>query len=563
MAFAWLLMLVELAVELIYPLLMAIIIDQGIVKKDLDVVLKWGVFMFALSLFAFLAGIINSFFAAHVSQHFAYDVRESLFKKIQAFSFSNLNRFPASSFITRMTNDVTQVQNTVFMSLRIMLRAPLLVIGGAIMALFVNVKLALVLIAFVPLLIVFLIWMMKKGGAMFKKVQQQLDAVNGVMQENLAGMRLIKAFIRRKHEEDRFIKANQALRDQTITALRVVETTMPILLFFMNVSILAVLWLGSSEVNNGQILVGEIVAIVNYGFRMTAALSILTFVIMAFSRARASSQRISEVLTTEIDLVDDEKIQCSPAISSGKVEFREVSFRYPGHSSSVLQNVSFIAPAGKKLAILGATGSGKSSLVQLIPRLYDVDHGTILIDDVNIREMKLADLRKQIGFVPQETVLFSGTIKENIGWGKDDASLEEIIEAAEKAQIHHTIVQMPEQYETVLGQKGVNLSGGQKQRLSIARALVRKPKLLILDDSTSALDLKTEAALLEALEEDASTLLIITQKMSTAMNAEMILLLEDGQLIAKGNHKKLMAHSTLYQRIYQSQFGQEELVYGQ
>lgn len=563
MAIAWLLMLVELAVELIYPLLMAIIIDQGIVKKDLDVVLKWGVFMLALSLLAFLAGIINSFFAAHVSQHFAYDVRESLFKKIQAFSFSNLNRFPTSSFITRMTNDVTQVQNTVFMSLRIMLRAPLLVLGGAIMALFVNVKLALVLIAFIPLLVAFLIWMMKKGGAMFKKVQQQLDAVNSVMQENLTGMRLIKAFIRRKHEENRFIKTNQALRDQTITALRVVETTMPVLLFFMNVSILAVLWLGSNEVNNGEILVGEIVAIVNYGFRMTAALSILTFVIMAFSRARASSQRISEVLTTEIDLVDDEKIQCSPTITSGKVEFREVSFRYPDHSSSVLQNVSFRAPAGKKLAILGATGSGKSSLVQLIPRLYDVDHGTILIDDVDIRGMKLADLRKQIGFVPQETILFSGTIKENIGWGKEDASLEDIIEAAEKAQIHHTIVQMPDQYETVLGQKGVNLSGGQKQRLSIARALVRKPKLLILDDSTSALDLKTEAALLEALDEDASTLLIITQKMSTAMNAEMILLLENGQLIAKGNHHELMAHSPLYQRIYQSQFGQEELVYGQ
>lgn len=562
MAIAWLLMLVELAVELIYPLLMAIIIDQGIVKKDLDVVLKWGVIMLALSLFAFLAGIINSFFAAHVSQHFAYDVRESLFKKIQAFSFSNLNRFPASSFITRMTNDVTQVQNTVFMSLRIMLRAPLLVLGGAIMALFVNVKLALVLIAFVPLLIIFLIWMMKKGGALFKKVQQQLDAVNGVMQENLAGMRLIKAFIRRKHEEDRFIKANQGLRDQTISALRVVETTMPVLLFFMNVSILAVLWFGSNEVYNGKILVGEVVAIVNYGFRMTAALSILTFVIMAFSRARASSQRISEVLTTEIDLIDHDKIQCSTPITNGKVEFKEVSFHYPGHSFSVLQNVSFIAPAGKKLAILGATGSGKSSLVQLIPRLYDVDHGTILIDDVDIREMKLADLRKQIGFVPQETILFSGTIKENIGWGKDNASLEEIIEAAEKAQIHHTIVQMPDQYETVLGQKGVNLSGGQKQRISIARALVRKPKLLILDDSTSALDLKTEAALLEALDEDASTLLIITQKMSTAMNAEMILLLEDGQVIAKGNHHELMAHSSLYQRIYQSQFGQEELVYG-
>lgn len=556
MAVALLFMFVELAVELWQPLLMAKIIDDGVMKKDLHVIWQWGGLMIGISCFAFMGGILNSFYAAHVSQSYGYDVRTSVFKKVQAFSFSNFDRFPTSSLITRMTNDVTQIQNTVFMSLRIMLRAPLVVIGGTIMALIVNVKLALFLAAVIPLLIAFLIWAMNKGGKLFRSVQEKLDAVNEVMRENLSGMRLIKALLRKEHERKRFTKANEELKNQTVSALRLMETTMPILLLVMNVSILGILWFGNMQVSTGETKVGEVVAIVNYAMRITGAFTPLSFIIMAFSRARASAHRISEVLETEIDLVDANDISSSSQKLEGRVEFRNVSFRYPGTDSFVLKDISFVFRPGKTVAVLGATGSGKSSLFQLIPRLYDASDGEIFIDNQDIQKMKLAHLRKQIGFVPQEALLFTGTVRENIAWGKEDSSMEEIIEAAKHAQIHETICKLPKQYNTRLGQKGVNLSGGQKQRLSIARALVRKPRLLLLDDSTSALDLKTEAKLLQALKQYTCTTCIITQKISTAMEADWILLLEDGKLLTQGDHYSLLKNSALYQRIYRSQFGE-------
>ncbi|MFC0273841.1 ABC transporter ATP-binding protein [Metabacillus herbersteinensis] len=557
------LMLVELFVELFHPLLIAKIIDDGILQRDLSVVIQWGAVMIVMSLVAFLSGVINSFFASHVSQSFGYDVRKSLFEKVQAFSFTNLSHFPTSSLITRMTNDVTQLQNTVFMSLRIMLRAPLLILGGMIMALVVNAKLALFLIITIPLMFVFLIWMMKKGATLFKNVQEKLDGVNSVMRENLAGMRLIKAFLRRKHEGKRFNRSNEDLKDGTIYALRLMEVTMPILLLVMNCSVLCVLWFGSVDVNTGEAQVGEVVAIVNYATRITSALSIFSFIIMAFSRARASAHRISDVLVTEIDLIDSKELATTSPIKEGEIEFKNVSFSYPNTSTEVLENLSFVARSGETVAILGATGSGKSSLFQLIPRLYDVKEGEILIDGVNLRQTKLSALRKQIGYVPQEALLFTGTVKENIGWGKEDASMEDIMEAAKNAQIHHTITQLSKGYDAVLGQKGVNLSGGQKQRLSIARALVRKPKILLLDDSTSALDLKTEAMLLQSLRHYSCTTLIITQKVSTAMEADSILLLEEGRILAEGNHEELLKQSELYQQIFRSQFGEEELRHAQ
>lgn len=549
--------LVELFVELFHPLLMAKIIDDGILEGDLSVVLKWGGVMVGISFIAFTAGILNSFFAAHVSQSFGYDMRKGLFEKVQSFSFTNFNIFPTSSLITRMTNDVTQLQNTIFMALRIMLRAPLLVIGGVIMALLVNVKLALILVLTIPFLISFLIWVMRKGGTLFRDVQAKLDGVNRVMRENLAGMRLIKAFLRRTHEGKRFTKANEELKDRTVLALRVIEVAMPVLLLVMNISILGVLWFGSFEVSKGDATVGEVVAIINYAMRITAAFSVFAFIIMGFSRAKASSQRISEVLDTEIDLVDSAEMNTSLRILDGKVEFDNVSFHYPGTESPVLQSISFSAKPGHTVAILGATGSGKSSLFQLIPRLYDVSKGDICIDQINIRNMKLETLRKQIGYVPQEVLLFTGTVKENIAWGKENASMEEIIEAAQSAQIHETIDKLPNKYETIVGQRGVNLSGGQKQRISIARALIRNPKILLLDDSTSALDLNTEAKLLKSLKEYECTTLIITQKISTAKEADSIILLEEGLILDEGNHEYLLKHSSLYQQIYKSQFGEE------
>ncbi|PLR66519.1 ABC transporter ATP-binding protein [Bacillus sp. UMB0893] len=559
MGVALALMLIELGVELLHPLIMAKIIDDGILKNDINVVIYWGSVMIGISIAAFAAGVTNSFYAAHVSQSFGFDVRKNLFEKVQSFSFANFNLFPASSLITRMTNDVTQLQNTIFMSFRIMLRAPLLIVGGTIMALIVNAKLALILLVSIPLLLGFLFWMMKKGSSLFKAVQERLDSVNGVMQENLTGMRIIKAFLRRNFEVSRFTKANEELRDGTVTALRLMEIAMPLLLLVMNISMLAILWFGSINVNSGEAKVGEVVAIVNYALRISSVLSIFSFIIMAFSRAKASAGRIHDVLETEVDLRDSIDAKESSVIEKGDIEFKSVSFTYPGTETAVLKDLSFTAKAGETIALLGATGSGKSSIFNLIPRLYDVTEGAIFIDQKNLLAMKLESLRGQIGFVPQESLLFTGSIKENIAWGKEGASIDEIKEAAGNAQIHETIENLPNGYDTRVGQKGVNLSGGQKQRISIARALVRKPKILLLDDSTSALDLKTEAKLLKAIKAYDCTIFIITQKISTAMEASQILLLDEGEILANGSHDELMQKSLLYQRIYQSQFGEEAL----
>ncbi|RSD24028.1 ABC transporter ATP-binding protein [Mesobacillus subterraneus] len=550
------LMLVELAVELVQPLLMAKIIDDGIVAGDLDTVIKWGGVMLGLSFLAFASGITNSFIAAHAGQSFGYDLREKLFAKVQAFSFANFSSFPSSSLITRITNDVTQLQNTLFMSLRIAMRAPLLVIGGIVMAMLVNFKLAIAFFIIIPPLLLFLIWIMTKAAGLFKTVQKRLDKVNGVMRENLVGMRLIKAFARGNHEGTRFETANDNLRDKTVYALRVTEVTIPVLLLFMNLTIIAVLWFGKIEVQTGTASVGEVVAIVNYAARITNAFSMFSWIIMVLSRAKASAERVTDVLNEEIDLQDTAESRKENRITDGKIEFENVSFTFPNMSIPILQDLSFSIRAGETVAVLGATGAGKTSMFQLIPRLYDVTDGVVRIDGQDIKAMKLKRLREGIGYVPQEAMLFTGSIKENLAWGKEDATYEEMVEAAASAQIHETIMKLPNQYDTLLGQKGVNLSGGQKQRLSIARALIKNPKILLLDDSTSALDLNTEAKLLEALSKYKCTTVIITQKISTAKEADKILLLDDGTLIDSGDHDSLLKTSTLYQAIYQSQFGE-------
>ncbi|MGM0806547.1 MAG: ABC transporter ATP-binding protein [Bacillota bacterium] len=550
--------LTELGVELLQPLIMAKIIDDGILKSDLSVIKYWGAVMFGLALVAFAAGIANSFFSAHVSQNYGFDIRRRVFEKVQSFSFVNFNKFPASSLITRMTNDVTQLQNTVFMSLRIMLRAPLLLAGGVIMSLIVNWKLALVLVVILPFLLFFLKWVLQTAGSMFRDVQDKLDGVNRVMRENLMGMRLIKAFLRRDFEKNRFEQASGELKEKTVFSLRLIEVSIPVLLFVMNIGILFILWFGSRQVSMGSIEVGEVVAIVNYSFRISSVLTIISFIIMAFSRAKASAQRIGEVLDTEIDLVESQDTDHSLKIGNGAVEFKKVSFHYPGSDVPVLRDLSFSVKPGETLAILGSTGSGKTSLFQLVPRLYDVTEGEVLVDGKNVMNYPIETLRKGIGVVPQEAVLFTGSISENIGWGKEGATTDEIISAAVDAQIHETVEKLPNQYDTRVGQRGVNLSGGQKQRLSIARALVRKPKILMLDDSTSALDLKTEGKLLKALRTYSCTTFIITQKISTAMEADHILLLDDGAVSAWGTHEELLNTSPLYVKIVQSQFGEED-----
>ena len=558
LSFALALMLVELIVDLWLPLLMARIINEGIVAQHLPAVVKWGGLMVGLALFGFVCGIVNSYYAAHVSQNFGHDIRKYLFEKIQSFSFANFSRFPTATLITRVTSDVTTMQNVVFMGLRIMMRAPLMMIGGLVMALLVNFRLALILAVVTPVLFILLVWLMNKAFLLFRSVQDRLDRVNGVLRENLFGMRLIKAFVRDQHEVERFEEANGQLMDRTVAALRLIEFTVPLLLLLMNGSILFVLWYGGLGVQIGSTDLGEVVAIVNYTTRITGALSMVSMIMMNLSRAKASAQRIAEVLQSEVDVTDAADADPDAAISEGRVEFQHVTFRYPDTEVSVLQDVSFTVRPGETIAIMGATGSGKSSLFQLIPRLYDVSGGRVLLDGMDVRRMTMEQLRRHIGYVPQEVMRFSGTVRDNIRWGKQDATDDEVREAARRAQIHETIMKLPRQYDTMLGQKGINLSGGQKQRLSIARALIRKPQLLLLDDSTSALDVKTEARLLEALGANPCTTLIITQKISTALRADAVILVDDGRILDQGSHDDLMRRSELYRRIVQSQFERGE-----
>lgn len=551
------LMLTELAIELLLPYFLGVMINEGVMNQDMAGITKWGSIMLGLALFSFVVGILNSFYSSHVSFSFGYDLRERLFAKIQEFSFSQLSQYPTSALVTRFTNDIRQIQNTVFIALRIMSKAPLLALGGVVMAFIVNAKLALIFLISVPLLILFLLFILKFASRMFSKVQKNVDHVNRVMQENLAGMQLIKAFMRRDFEEDRFEEANINLAQSTKTTFRFVEASTPVLFFVMNMSLVSILWFGNAQIIAGSTNVGEVVAIVNYALRVSMAISMFSFIILALSRTKASAERVQEIL--ELPIEQDEKIAAErqPAIAEGKVTFENVSFRYPSSEKTVLNNISFTLEPGEKLAVIGATGSGKTSLFQLIPRLYEPDDGTILIDDEPINCYDIDHLRKSIGYVPQSPLLFTGTIGENIKWGKEGAADDELVKAAKDAQIHETIMDLPGQYKTKVGQKGVNLSGGQKQRISIARALIRKPKILMLDDSTSALDLATEARLLERIQTYRCTTLIITQKVSTAKTCDKILLIDEGKILAIGTHEELLQQSSLYQQIVQSQFGKE------
>lgn len=544
-------MLVELIVELLQPLLMAKIINEGVMEQNLEVVMLWGGIMLLFSIIALAAGFFNTFYASHVSQSFAYDIRKSVFRKVQELSYLQFSLFPAGSLITRMTNDIQQLQNTMFMLLRIMARAPLLIIGGVMMSFFVHPKLALLLAVVVPLLFVFLVILMNKGGKLFAAVQDKLDSVNNVMGENLAGMKLIRAFLRRNYEVKRFEEANEDLQERTVKALRFMEITMPVLLLLMNITVVFLLWFGSREMLVGSANVGEVVAIVNYATRITSALSVFSFIIMVFSRAKASAHRVNEVLHTKGDMIDEET-EVETRVK-GSIVFDNVSFKYPGQDRWALKNLSFTIEAGKTLAILGATGSGKTTLINLIPRLIDTVSGNVKIDGMNVKDWKQKLLRGKIGIVPQESLLFTGTIKENLLWGNREASDEEVAEACRHAQIQSSILALPDKLDTMIGQKGVNLSGGQRQRLAIARALIRKPKILLFDDSTSALDSKTEKQLLHDLSSYDSTKIFITQKISTAVNADKIILLQHGEKVAEGTHAELSKQSALYQAILKSQ----------
>lgn len=551
-------MLIELAVELLLPLFLGLMINQGVVNQDIQNISFWGSIMIGLALLSFLAGVLNSFLSSHVSFSYAYDLREELFSKIQSFTYAKLNKYPTSSLVTRFTNDIRQIQNTVFMVLRIMAKAPLTVLGGVIMAFVVNAQLALIFLITVPLLILFLLWILKISSKLFKQVQSRVDDVNRVMQENLAGMRLIKAFTRRSTEENRFDDANRTLAVTTRRTFRIVESTGPVLLFVMNLSLIFIIWFGSIQTVNGQANIGEVVTMINYALRVAMAISMFSFIIMILSRTKASAERISEVLTEE-DGEQEELKQAGFSLSKGRIVFENVSFRYPDAFKETLSDISFSVKAGERLAFIGATGSGKTSLFQLMPRLYEPSKGNIYVEDIPLTDYSFKALRDGIGYVPQTPLLFTGSIFDNIAFGKKDATMDEVIQAAKDAQIHDTIQQLEHQYETRVGQKGVNLSGGQKQRISIARALIRKPEILMLDDSTSALDLATEARFLQALDHYPCTVLLITQKITTAKTSDRILLLDQGKILDIGTHNELLDRSELYRAVAESQQEKEVL----
>lgn len=552
-----LLMILEVACELAQPKLVSNIINIGIADKDIKYIINTGIIMFVISLLGIIGGIGCLIFSSLASQNFGADVREDMFVKIQKFSFSNIDKFNTSSLITRLTNDVTQVQNVVLMSLRMLVRAPFLAVGGMFMAFSISPKLTGIIIATAPAVAVSILVLVKTSFPFFSVVQAKLDKVNMVMRENLSGVRVVKVFVRGDYEKKKFNEANEDYRDTTIKAFQKIILLMPIMFFIINFAIVCVLYVGGIQVNQGNMPVGDVVAILTYLMQIFTALMMVSMVFMIFSRAKVSADRINEVLETEVDIVDPLN-SVKAEDGEGCLEFKNVYFKYgTGDGEYVLENINFTAKKGETVAILGETGSGKSTLINLIPRLYDTAQGEILINGENIKNLKLKDLREKISVVLQESILFSGTIKENIKWGKKVATDEEIEAAAKSACAHEFIESFPEKYETMLGQKGVNLSGGQKQRISIARSLIKKPEILILDDSTSAVDVVTEKKIQKALAENLkdTTKIIIAQRISSVINADKIIVIGKGTIAAIGKHNDLLKSSKDYREIYNSQIG--------
>jgi ATP-binding cassette, subfamily B, multidrug efflux pump len=556
-----LLMVLEVSMDLLQPKLMAQIVDQGVLAGNLDEIRRTGLMMLVTSLIGMIGGVGCGIFSTIAAMRFGADLREAVFTKVQRFSFRNLENIHTASLITRLTNDVSQVQLFVQMLLRMMVRSPFLAVGSLILAFTISWKLAMILVVVVPVLFTVVAVITRKGFPLFAKVQKRLDRMNTVLQENLAGIRVVKAFVRSDYETKRFTEANDDYMAVALRANVMMATLSPVMFLLLNGTIVTVLWLGGNLFWDNTLPIGDLAAFINYVTQLLSSLLMLGMMLANISRATASSERIVEVLETEPEMKNPDRV-LAERIRQGRIEFEGVGFAYDG-GERVLRDISFTVQPGETLAILGATGSGKSTLVSLIPRLYEAEEGRVLIDGTDVRDYPLEGLRGSIGMVLQEAVLFSGTIRENIAFGMPDASPEEVEAAAQAAQAHEFITGLPQGYETVLGQRGVNLSGGQKQRISIARALLMKPPVLIFDDSTSAVDLGTESRIQKALRErmKETTSLIIAQRISSVMEADRILVLEDGTVAASGNHRELMANSPVYRDIYRSQLGEEEVLY--
>ncbi|WP_205650965.1 ABC transporter ATP-binding protein [Ectobacillus funiculus] len=545
--------------DLYLPTLMSDIIDTGVVKGDTNYILRIGALMLLIAAIGAACSVVASYFSSKAAMGFGKQLRKRVFSRVEAFSLQEFDKIGTASLITRTTNDITQVQQVLVMLMRMVLSAPIMFVGGVIMAVTKDAKLSLVIVAIIPILALTIFLVMSKGLPLFKVMQTKLDTLNLILREGLMGVRVVRAFNRDPYEQKRFETANYDFMSVSIRVNKIMAYMMPAMMLIFNLTTVAILWFGGLRVDTGSMQVGDLMAFMQYVTQIMFALIMASMMFIMVPRAAASAARINEVLDMEPSIVDAD-VTATADENCGDLEFDRVTFRYPGAQMPALSEISFRAKPGQVTAIIGGTGAGKSTLVNLIPRFYDIDAGEIRIGGVNIQKMKQTELRSKIGFVPQKAVLFSGTIRENIRYGKEDATDEEIIHAAQIAQAAGFIEQMEEGYESIIAQGGTNLSGGQKQRLSIARALVRKPELYIFDDSFSALDFKTDAKLRSALKIETvdRAVLIVAQRVSTVLHADQIIVLDEGKVEDIGTHEQLLERCGVYREIVASQLSEEE-----
>ncbi|MCI9534975.1 MAG: ABC transporter ATP-binding protein [Lachnospiraceae bacterium] len=557
------LMITEVLGEIMLPKMMSLIINNGVAERNYGYIVQMGFWMVCVAFFMAVSGIGGAYFSAKASICFTSDLRKDLFSKVLQFSFRNIDDFSTGSLVTRLTNDIQQVQQVMMMILRLALRAPGMLVGALIMAFIMNYRLAMIILVVIPALGLMIGAIMFTAYPRFGIMQTKLDKMNSGIQEALVNVRVIKSFVREDFEKEKFRRANEDLQENSLRAIRIVILTMPVMMMAMNVTTLAVVWYGGNLIIGGSMQVGDLTAFTTYIVQILMSLMMLSMVFLQSARAMASVKRINEVMRTEIDLTDENAVHKDKKVTEGRVEFQDVSFHYGKNGGDdVLEHISFAAEPGQVIGIIGATGSGKTSLVQLIPRLYDVTAGRVLVDGVDVREYSLKNLRDGVGMVLQKNVLFSGTIEENLRWGDESASMEELRAFADAAQADSFVTSFVNGYDTDMGQGGVNVSGGQKQRLCIARAMLRKPKILILDDSTSAVDTATEAKIRECFRTslEHTTKIIIAQRIGSVEEADQILVLDEGRMIGRGTHKELLASCEAYQEIYYSQRDKEREV---
>ncbi|WP_313801892.1 ABC transporter ATP-binding protein [Cytobacillus sp.] len=553
------LVFVQSMAELFLPTLMADIVDNGVVIGDTPYIWKIGGLMLVVSAIGALASVIASYYSSNAAMGLGRDIRRKVFSHVEKFSLQEFDEVGTSSLITRTTNDITQIQQVVIMMLRMVVSAPIMLVGGIIMAVSKDAELSLIMVVTMPVLIGSILFIFKKGMPLFQTVQKRLDRLNLVLRENLTGIRVIRAFNREPQEKVRLKKANKELTDVSIKVNKVMAFMMPVMMLVMNLTVVSIIWFGGIRIDNGAMQIGDLMAFIQYVMQIMFALVMASMMFVMVPRAAVSAKRINEVLDMKPAFLDEGKLKADR--EQGTLEFEHVTFSYPGAEEPALTNISFKARRGEVTAIIGGTGSGKSTLVNLIPRFYEVTSGCIRVNGVDIREAPQSEIRSKIGFVPQKAMLFTGSIAENIRFGKPNASQDEIEHAARIAQAEDFIQLMKDGYESEIEQGGSNLSGGQKQRLSIARALVRKPDLYIFDDSFSALDFKTDAKLRQALKDETkdATVLLVAQRISTVVDADRIIVLENGRIAGIGTHQVLIETNDVYREIALSQLSEEEI----